>query len=252
MFGYSGSSFPHEGRNSHRFTPGQSKPARAAAALPRRCGGASALAHSLAHSLGMTTLRSAAAGLIVAALTVPGVAEQRSAPLAAETFTLVDKASADADTADSLSSTPLNAIKHIWIRHIWAAELPAIKAERAELVKSVPQFGLKQVTELFTASIRTQTGTIFVSAFNHDCTFSVAAPHELFCTAKIARIDGNQIVSITTVAEFPIAAIRGPSGFAGYDKRTHTKVRFDTVTGALSYDVIHNGRSAGVVPLKLD
>ncbi len=55
----------------------QGDPARADAALPRRCGGASALAHSLAHSLRVATLRSAAAGLIVAALTVPGTAQTK-------------------------------------------------------------------------------------------------------------------------------------------------------------------------------
>ncbi len=73
MFGYIASPSPNEGRNSHRFMPGQSKPARADAALARRCGGASALAHSLQA----TTLRSAAAGLIVAALTVPGTAQTK-------------------------------------------------------------------------------------------------------------------------------------------------------------------------------
>ncbi len=75
MFRYIGSPSPNEERNSHRFMPGQSKPARADAALPRRCGGASALAHSLAHSLRQAAMRSAAAGLIVAALTVPGAAQ---------------------------------------------------------------------------------------------------------------------------------------------------------------------------------
>ncbi len=55
----------------------QGDPARADAALPRRCGGASALVHSLAHSLRVTTLRTAAAGLIVAALTVPGTAQTK-------------------------------------------------------------------------------------------------------------------------------------------------------------------------------
>ncbi len=72
MFSYIASPFPNEGRNSHRLAPAQGNPARADAALPRRCGGASALA----HSLGMTTLRSAAAGLIVAALTVPSAAQE--------------------------------------------------------------------------------------------------------------------------------------------------------------------------------
>ncbi len=73
MFSYIASPPLNEGRNSHRFTPAQGKPARADAALPRCCGGASALAHSLRQA----TLRSAAAGLIVAALTVPGTAQTK-------------------------------------------------------------------------------------------------------------------------------------------------------------------------------
>lgn len=71
MFGYIGSPSPNEGRKSHRFTAGQGNPSGADAALTRRSGSASALAHSLREA----TMCTAAACLIVAALTMPGTAQ---------------------------------------------------------------------------------------------------------------------------------------------------------------------------------
>lgn len=71
MFGYIGSPSPNEGRKSHRFTAGQGNPSGADAALTRRSGGATALAHSLREA----TMCTAAACLIVAALTLPGSAQ---------------------------------------------------------------------------------------------------------------------------------------------------------------------------------
>lgn len=71
MFGYIGSPSPNEGRKSHRFTAGQGNPSGAGAALTRRSGGATALTHSLREA----TMCTAAACLIVAALTLPGSAQ---------------------------------------------------------------------------------------------------------------------------------------------------------------------------------
>lgn len=71
MLGYIGSPSPNEGRQSHRFTAGQGNPSGASAALTRRSGGANALSHSLREA----TMCTAAACLIVAALTMPGTAQ---------------------------------------------------------------------------------------------------------------------------------------------------------------------------------
>jgi len=135
------------------------------------------------------------------------------------------------------------------IATIWADDIPTIRENRREIINTAKQLNLPFATEIFEAKLQSGDTTYILSAFNDGCWFSEALPNVKGCTAKLAKIQGDTISIITTIPDFEVVAIRGDSGFEGFNPRFNTSLQFDTETDALSYVTIEDGMPSEPVPL---
>ncbi len=118
--------------------------------------------------------------LLVATLTFKSAhAEIISVPLAASSY--------------SLSSTTQDSA----IQQIWAQELPSIRASRQALIASVPNANLKEYVALFSASIKSGEYRYYLTAFNYNCQTAAIVPNQRQCLAKLAKMKGDKVISIT-------------------------------------------------------
>jgi hypothetical protein len=158
-------------------------------------------------------------------------AEVKTAPLVATVYSLADN-----DKSDLMEI-------------IWRQELPEIRRSQQTLMNSVKLLKLKYAMGLFTATLKYEGITYFMSAFNFNCQTSELMPDQRQCLAKIAKIKDGKVLSVISIPDFIIVAKRGDRGFNGYDPDLYTRFRLDLPSSKLSYEIIEKNKPDERIPI---